>query len=395
MILFLIQRIRAIISYTNSQAIKGTKKLNSSKLFEIATTLNPFVEYDSDEVNALIESATKIAKSWSGSWLGYHSRVYYENFETPPTGAVFSQEWGLEELISSMGTKGVWNEQLFDDVVTLIYNNAGNPSLDNILGAANFAQEVFDKEKTSVLSLAHINFNLETDKFAAEIVKNINATRMLYESDFVAHYRPQGDMTSRDMVAIEKGKVTPPHILILAKAEAAIFPFQACKELQKLIIKLANHIKNTEGKNIKNERIGNNIFIGHGKSANWRELKDFVNDKLKLPWDEFNRVPVAGVTNTARLSEMLDQARFAFLVMTAEDEQADGNHHARMNVIHEVGLFQGRLGFKRAIVLLEEGCKEFSNIQGLGQIRYPKGNISAIFEKIRTVLEREGTVEQK
>jgi predicted nucleotide-binding protein len=47
-----------------------------------------------------------------------------------------------------------------------------------------------------------------------------------------------------------------------------------------------------------------------------------------------------------------------------------------MNVIHEVGLFQGRLGFKRAIVLLEEGCKEFSNIQGLGQIRYPKGNIS-------------------
>jgi predicted nucleotide-binding protein len=38
--------------------------------------------------------------------------------------------------------------------------------------------------------------------------------------------------------------------------------------------------------------------------------------------------------------------------MTAEDEQADGNHHARMNVIHEVGLFQGRLGFERAIVLL-------------------------------------------
>jgi hypothetical protein len=50
---------------------------------------------------------------------------------------------------------------------------------------------------------------------------------------------------------------------------------------------------------------------------------------------------------------------------------------------------------ERAIVLLEEDCKEFSNIQGLGQIRYPKGNISAIFEEIRTVLEHEGTVEQK
>lgn len=127
--------------------------------------------------------------------------------------------------------------------------------------------------------------------------------------------------------------------------------------------------------------------------CHWRELKDFVSDRLGLPWDEFNRVPVAGVTNITRLAQMLEQASFAFLVMTAEDEQVDGNHHARMNVIHEVGLFQGRLGFERAIVLLEEGCEEFSNIQGLGQIRFPKGNISAIFEDIRAVLEREGIAE--
>jgi predicted nucleotide-binding protein len=57
--------------------------------------------------------------------------------------------------------------------------------------------------------------------------------------------------------------------------------------------------------------------------------------------------------------------------------------------VHDVGLFQGRLGFSRAIVLIEEGCQEFSNIHGLGQIRFPKGNIAAIFEDIRAVLERE------
>ena len=79
--------------------------------------------------------------------------------------------------------------------------------------------------------------------------------------------------------------------------------------------------------------------------------------------------------------------------MTAEDEQSGGRLHARMNVIHEAGLFQGRLGFERAIVLLEEGCEEFSNIQGLGQIRFPKGNIRAIFEDVRQVLEREGLLE--
>lgn len=106
-------------------------------------------------------------------------------------------------------------------------------------------------------------------------------------------------------------------------------------------------------------------------------------------------MPVAGVTNIARLSQMLNEAAIAFLIMTAEDEQVDGKQHARQNVIHEAGLFQGRLGFERAIILLEEGCEEFSNVQGLGLIHFPKGNMSAISEDIRRVLEREGLVDEK
>jgi predicted nucleotide-binding protein len=89
---------------------------------------------------------------------------------------------------------------------------------------------------------------------------------------------------------------------------------------------------------------------------------------------------------------MLDAAAFAFLVMTAEDEQTDGEVRARENVVHEVGLFQGRLGFSRTIVLLEDGCGEFSNIHGLGQIRFPRGDITAKFEEIRKVLEREEVI---
>jgi len=141
--------------------------------------------------------------------------------------------------------------------------------------------------------------------------------------------------------------------------------------------------------NIKENR-NERVFIGHGQSPLWRELKDFVQDRLELEWDEFNRVPVAGVTNIGRLSEMLDAAGVAFLLVTGEDELVDGTMQARMNVVHEAGLFQGKLGFGRAIILLEEGCKEFSNIQGLGQIRFPKGNIKAAFEEISGVLEREG-----
>jgi len=103
-------------------------------------------------------------------------------------------------------------------------------------------------------------------------------------------------------------------------------------------------------------------------------------------------VPAAGVWTGDRLSSMLDNAAMAFLICTAEDEHADSTRHARENVIHEAGLFQGRLGFERAIILLEDSCSEFSNVHGLGQIRFPEGNISAKFEEIRNVLEREGII---
>ena len=132
------------------------------------------------------------------------------------------------------------------------------------------------------------------------------------------------------------------------------------------------------------------VFIGHGRSAVWRHLSDFLWERLRLRVVEFNREPTAGMPTSARLEEMLSDSEIAFLVLTAEDPRGDGRMHARDNVIHEAGLFQGRLGFHRAILLLEDGCEEFSNIVGLGQIRFPKGRIDAAFEEVRRVLEREG-----
>lgn len=136
----------------------------------------------------------------------------------------------------------------------------------------------------------------------------------------------------------------------------------------------------------------NRIFLGHGGSKQWIELKDFLQDRLNLETDEFNRESPAGKTTVERLTEMISSAGFAFLILTAEDEHEDGSLHARENVIHEAGLFQGALGFDRAIVLIEEGCSEFSNITGLSQIRFTKGALLSKSEEIRKVLEREGLI---
>jgi hypothetical protein len=132
---------------------------------------------------------------------------------------------------------------------------------------------------------------------------------------------------------------------------------------------------------------GQKVFIGHGRSPVWRELKDFLQDRLHLTTDEFNSVSTAGVAISNRLEEMLNNAAFAFLILTAEDEQPDGTLRPRENVVHEAGLFQGRLGFEKAILLLEDTCEKFSNAVGLVHIPFPRGNIKAAFEQVREVLE--------
>jgi len=142
--------------------------------------------------------------------------------------------------------------------------------------------------------------------------------------------------------------------------------------------------------NSSGDKIDRTVFIGHGRSPAWRDLKDFIIERLGLHCIEFNSASVAGVVTKDRLEQMLNDSSFAFLVMTAEDMHEDGKGHARENVIHEIGLFQARLGFLRAIALLEDGCEEFSNLAGVGQIRFPKGRILDKSEDIRMVLEREG-----
>lgn len=141
---------------------------------------------------------------------------------------------------------------------------------------------------------------------------------------------------------------------------------------------------------------GRSVFIGHGRSGEWKLLRDFVQEELRLPCEEFSHVESSGRWTLDRLSEMLKMAGFAFLLLTAEDERRDAEDDARLaarqNVVHELGLFQGRLGFKRAIPMIEKGCETFSNIHGLQHIPFDRGNIAAAFPRVREVLAREGLV---
>ena len=131
------------------------------------------------------------------------------------------------------------------------------------------------------------------------------------------------------------------------------------------------------------------IFIGHGHNNQWRDLKDHLHEQHGFDVTAYEVGPRAGLSVKEVLESMLNESSFAFLILTGEDIGTYGEMHARENVVHELGLFQGRLGFIRAIVLLEEGVHEFSNILGLNQIRFSKGNIRETFGDVLATIRRE------
>lgn len=131
------------------------------------------------------------------------------------------------------------------------------------------------------------------------------------------------------------------------------------------------------------------VFVGHGRSQQWHDLKDHLQDKHGFKVIAYETGARAGYTIAEVLKGMSEEATIAFLVGTGEDLGKNGILRARENVIHETGLFQGKLGFKRSIVLIEEGCNEFSNIVGIQQLRFSKKNIKEIFGDVLAIIYRE------
>jgi hypothetical protein len=344
----------------------------------------------SQALDQLRAVALEVGNAWSGSPIGYHARVYHADFAKPPANAHWSSEWGAQEAFSNP-TYGDWQLHSHDAVVEEIRRRAGDPDLTQPESAANEAKKVFREARSEVVSILTAFTSERPDELIDALKARAEKITVPSADEYARAALPSGEFMSRDMKAMTEGLRVAPHFAVMAEMLALRSPFSSCAELADVARQAAAHlVRIRHARQAVASLQGKAVFIGHGGSPLWRELKDFIQDRLGLSWEEFNRVPIAGVTNIARLAEMLDASGVAFLVLTAEDERVDGTVVARQNVVHEAGLFQGRLGFTRAIIVLEEGCEPFSNIEGLGQIRFPAGQIAAAFEEVRMVLEREG-----
>jgi predicted nucleotide-binding protein len=131
------------------------------------------------------------------------------------------------------------------------------------------------------------------------------------------------------------------------------------------------------------------IFIGHGRSLVWRELEAYLRE------EGYSNIAFETESRTGEhiidiLKGFLNKATFAIVVVTAEDETAAGTTRPRQNVVHEIGLFQGRLGFEKVAILKQNGTEPFTNNDGLQYIPFADNQIDQTFHRLSKALQKAG-----
>lgn len=182
-----------------------------------------------------------------------------------------------------MGTSGEWEEYDFDEVRSVIMGKAGNPDLSQVQKIAQKGEHLFEEKREQLLSILQLSLSQQKDSFVERLLEEGKKARLVSASDVVKAARPSGTLMSRDTLALTQGLWTPPHIAVLSEVYSWRSPVKACAELLKVSKRAAAHLERVEREQRRSERIGTNVFIGHGRSLLWKDLKDFIQDRLRLP----------------------------------------------------------------------------------------------------------------
>ncbi len=171
----------------------------------------------------------RIRDSWSGSCIGYHSKLYYGDFERPSRGEKFSVEWGgINSLLEA------WRERTAEEVKIAIAQLVGNKfSVDTLQkDTETLAREIEDFETQVGLHVASITTNSTTHPLAGiekiEPGKNLKA--------YIKGSIPQSVMT-RDTEALAQGIMIPAIIYY----DAVVYEAESVVSNIRQFVKGCNH----------------------------------------------------------------------------------------------------------------------------------------------------------
>jgi uncharacterized protein (TIGR02391 family) len=203
----------------------------------------PIVDKLSKAAEKIQRACEKLDRSWSGSYAGYHGRLYFRAFEAPPLNLQFSPEWG--------GIQGIpvgWAERSPEEVKSAIEQLIGtNFSLDEIESLSlalaeqseDFRTELLDEISGTELSHTSVERNLE-------LLSELKDCKFGYsKDDFVKNQIPK-TLASRDSRAVLQGVCIPSHIYFGGIGFEAQSRANAVRMFLKLLDRLSRCIERLE-----------------------------------------------------------------------------------------------------------------------------------------------------
>ena len=329
------------------------------------------------------------ADAHSGGFIGYHARVYMRGLRPRRAGEVFDLEWGGQEAFGN-STRGDWVEYMeFDDFRRDALARAGLqtvPEVDVDRVGSELRLLLTSIESMRPLLAAFLKNN--ADPYLQIRADDLNKLELVDdEKTIVNRHMPRMRQATRDPRAQASQAIEVPQHVRLLVAHAIVTGVAdgagRLKTWANDVLAYMEHAYPEDAKAPEAQVPDITAFIGHGRDGSWKDLKDCLENRLGLRTEVFESGEAHTVSQ--RLNDMLDASDVAFLVLTGEDVHADGTKHARQNVMHEVGLFQGRLTDERVVLLVEHDCVVPSN---------PPNEILAGSERIRMRLEHLGVVER-
>ena len=240
-------------------------------------------------INSLLTNAKAVGKAWCGSWYGYQAYVYYKNFDSPPAGTNFDHRWGFEvDLFGESRKKSSWSEYSYDQVMGVVKEGIESTDIDNMFEHTRQWIYEFKNKKEDVIDI--IKIAQESNRsYYSNLLDRTEKLKVLTVDEIIASDRPI-EMATKDPIAIQQGFRTPPHIQVIAEVHWSIRAAEAINKLGKIVEKTIAQMERTDQRKSTSYPMGENIFIGHGRSNVWLKLEKFLKERLNQKVDEFNRV---------------------------------------------------------------------------------------------------------
>ncbi len=215
--------------------ILGNLKL---KIEKYSNSIAPFIKDYIKDLNKLSDIINKIEESWSGSWIGFHSNLYYKGYKKPKWDESFDSEWG-----SLHGIPECWEEKSYEDISLYIDTNYKGKTILDIQDFLNAQVGNAKKLQLDLCTELSLIRNFENFDKEFEILEKIENIKWGISSANFIKYRAPTQVVSRDSHALYQGIKTPPHIVYQANVSHSLSIISDIENFIKLSQRLIRQIE--------------------------------------------------------------------------------------------------------------------------------------------------------